>query len=61
MPLTRDFCETVKARAERDSEFRAGLYREAAQAILNGEFGAAQILLRDVINVTEGFGGRTTG
>ena len=30
MPLTREFKETVKARAERDPEFRAALLKEAA-------------------------------
>jgi DNA-binding phage protein len=55
MPLTRDFRETVMARAQRDPEFRAGLYQEAVQAMLDGDFGTAKILLRDVINATVGF------
>ena len=55
MPLTRDFRETVKARADRDPAFRAGLYQEAVQAMLDGDFGTAKILLRDVINATMGF------
>lgn len=55
MPLTRDFRDTVKARADRDPEFRAGLYQEAVQAMLDGDFGTAKILLRDVINATVGF------
>ena len=55
MPLTRDFRETVKARADRDPAFRAGLYQEAIQAMLDGDFGTAKILLRDVINATVGF------
>ena len=55
MPLTRDFRETVKARAERDPEFRAGLYQEAVQAMLDGDLGTAKILLRDIINATVGF------
>ena len=37
MPLTRDFNETVKARARRDPEFREGLLREAVRALLRGE------------------------
>ncbi len=56
MTLARDFRETVKARAERDPEFRAGLYQEAMQAMLDGDFGTAKILLRDVVNATIGFG-----
>ena len=55
MPLTRDFRETVKARAERDLTFRAGLYRESVQAMLDGELATAKILLRDFINATVGF------
>jgi DNA-binding phage protein len=55
MPLTRDFRETVKARADLDPAFRAGLYQEALQALLDGDFGTAKILLRDVINATAGF------
>jgi len=30
MPLTKDFKDTIKARAERDPEFRAGLFRSPA-------------------------------
>lgn len=56
MPLSRDFRETVTARAERDPAFRAGLYQEAMQALLDGELGVAKILLRDFINATVGFG-----
>lgn len=55
MPLTKDFRETVRARADRDPAFRAGLYREAAQALLDGEFATARVLLRDFINATVGF------
>jgi DNA-binding phage protein len=57
MPLTRDFRETVKARADSDPAFRAGLYQEAVQAMLDGDLGTAKILLRDVINATIGFSG----
>lgn len=52
--LTRDFRETVKARADRDPVFRARLYQEALQALLDGDFGTAKILLREVINATAG-------
>ena len=45
MPLTRDFRNTVQARAARDPAFRAGLYREAMQALLDGDFRTAKILL----------------
>lgn len=55
MPLARDFRETVKARAQRDPAFRAGLYQEAVQAVLDGDLGTAKVLLRDCINATVGF------
>jgi len=55
MPLTRDFRETVKDRAERDANFRNGLLAEALEAIVRGELDVAKILLRDYINATEGF------
>jgi hypothetical protein len=37
MALTRSFKETVKARAERDPEFRAGILEEAIEALLRSE------------------------
>jgi len=55
MPLTRDFRETVQQRAYRDPEFRAGLYQGAVQTMLEGDFAAGRILLRDFINATIGF------
>ena len=61
MPLTRKFCETVKARAERDPEFRAGLYREAVQSMVDGDVGMANILLRDFVDANVGFAQRSEG
>lgn len=55
MVLTRDFKETVKARVDRDPAFRLGLYQEAVQAIVEGDFGTGRVLLRDFINATIGF------
>lgn len=55
MPLTKDFRDTVKARAGRDPAFRAGLLEEALQAVVDGDLPAARILLRDAINATTGF------
>ena len=55
MPLTRDFRETVKDRAERDERFRNGLLAEALEAVVRGELDVVKILLRDYINATEGF------
>ncbi|MCY3784523.1 MAG: transcriptional regulator [Chloroflexi bacterium] len=63
MPLTRDFRETVMARARRDPEFREGLLNEGIGALLNGEVDVGKALLRDYINATVGFDelGRLTG
>ena len=55
MPLTRDFRETVKNRAELDANFRNGLLTQALEAVVRGELDVAKILLRDYINATEGF------
>lgn len=55
MPLTRDFKETVRARAQRDPAFREGLLRESVECLLNGELDAAKIMLRDYINAVIGF------
>jgi DNA-binding phage protein len=56
LPLTRDFKDTVQARAERDPEFRIGLLQEAVEAFIHGETEEGKILLRDYVNATVGFG-----
>ncbi len=55
MPLTRDFKDTVKARAKRDPDFRAGLLQEALDAFVNAELETGKLLLRDYVNATLGF------
>lgn len=55
MALTRDFRETVQARAKRDAEFRKGLLTEAIEALLSGEVAMGKEVLRDYINATVGF------
>ena len=55
MPLTRDFRETVQARAQRDAGFRKALLREALDCMLAGDVDAGKIVLRDYINATVGF------
>ena len=55
MPLTRDFKATVRARAQKDPEFRRALLVEAAQALLDGEPDVTKSVLRDYINATVGF------
>ena len=57
MPLTRDFKETVQARAERDQAFREGLLKEGVECLLAGDVETGKIVLRDYINATIGFEG----
>lgn len=55
MALTRDFKETVQARARRDPEFRQALLQEGIECLLAGDVDAGKIVLRDYINATIGF------
>jgi DNA-binding phage protein len=55
MALTKDFRETVKVRAERDSAFREALLTEAVEQLLSGELETGKAVLRDYINATIGF------
>ena len=50
MPLTRDFKETVQARARRDLTFRKGLLKEGVECLLAGDIDTGRILLRNYIN-----------
>ncbi len=55
MALTREFKETVLARAQRDPTFREGLLTEALECFLAGDLDAGKFLLRDYVNATIGF------
>lgn len=55
MPLTRNFKETIKARADADPAFRAALLSEAVEALLAGDIETGKMVLRDTINATIGF------
>lgn len=55
MALTRDFRETVHARAQRDPRFREALFTEALNAYLAGDTAAGKAILRDLVNATIGF------
>ncbi|MGY3453117.1 transcriptional regulator [Bradyrhizobium sp. USDA 4353] len=55
MALTRDFRETVQARAERDPAFREAMFQEAVSALLRGEVDEGRAGLRSYINATIGF------
>jgi hypothetical protein len=53
--LSRSFRETVADRARRDPAFRAALLAEAIQTMVEGDYAAARVMLRDCINATVGF------
>jgi DNA-binding phage protein len=55
MALTRDFRQTVQARATRDPAFRKALFQEAVQTLLQGDTDAGRAAMRDYINATVGF------
>jgi hypothetical protein len=55
MALTRDFKETIRARALRDPEFRDALLVESVEALLSGDLETGKTLLRDYINAMIGF------
>jgi len=57
MALTRDFKETIMARAQRDAKFRQALFTEALNAYLAGDASTGKAILRDLINATIGFEG----
>jgi hypothetical protein len=55
MALTRDFRETVQARAKRDAAFRKALLKQAIDCMLAGDVETGKSVLRDYINATIGF------
>lgn len=55
MALTRDFRETIQARARRDLAFRRELLREAVESFLAGDLETGKMVLRDYIHATVGF------
>ncbi len=55
MALTRDFKKTIKARIERDPEFREELLKEGIDCLLSGDVETGKAVLRDYINATIGF------
>jgi len=55
MAITRNFKETVQARALKDPEFREGLLRESIECMISGDIKTGKALLRDYINATVGF------
>ena len=46
MPLTHDFKETIRARAQRDPQFRQALLCEAVESIINGDLETGKAVRR---------------
>ena len=55
MALTRNFKDTIGARARRDPRFREALFTEALNAYLAGDTDEGKAILRDLVNATVGF------
>ena len=55
MALTRDFKQTIQARARRDPAFRKELLREGVESFLTGDLETGKTVLRDYIHATVGF------
>jgi DNA-binding phage protein len=55
MALTREFKNTVAARAQRDPRFREALFTEALNAYFAGDTAVGKTILRDLVNATIGF------
>jgi len=57
MPLTRDFRQTILARARREPRYREALLTEAINAYLAGDTATGKAILRDLVDATVGFDG----
>lgn len=55
MGLTRDFKETIQARAVKDPAFRIALLEESINEFLTGDLYTAKALLRDYVNARISF------
>ncbi len=55
MPLTRAFKDTVQARAEQDTMYRANLLADGVQALIAGDLETGTAAIRYYINATIGF------
>ncbi len=55
MALTRNFRDTVRARAQRDAKFRRALLEEALTCMIAGDVDTGRGIIRNYINATVGF------
>jgi len=51
-PITRNFRETIQARAQSDARYRAAMLTEAINELLAGDRGSGKAMLRDYVNTT---------
>jgi hypothetical protein len=49
MPLTHDFKETIRARTQRDRDFRQALLCEVVECIVNGDLDTGTVVLHDYV------------
>lgn len=57
MALTRDFKDTVCARAQSDPQFRLALIEEAVESLVRGDLDSGRSILSNYINATIGYPG----
>ncbi len=55
MALTKNFKDTIQARAQRDPAFRETLLQKGVECLLAGDVDTGKAVLRDYINATIGF------
>ncbi|MBK9130420.1 MAG: transcriptional regulator [Gammaproteobacteria bacterium] len=55
MALTKDFKDSIQARAQRDPAFRKALLQEGVEHLLVDDVDTGKAVLRDYINATIGF------
>jgi len=55
MSLTRDVRDVIRARIERDTDFREALLKESVECLLAGDVDTGKAVLRDYIEATVGF------
>ena len=55
MALTKDFKDTIQARAQRDPAFRKALLQEGVECLLAGDVDTGKAVLRDYINARIGY------
>ena len=53
--MTKDYKDTIQARARRDPAFRKALLQEGVECLLASDVNTGKAVLRDYINATIGF------